>query len=403
MTDNLVPAFAKIFMIKAVDSSLVQVAFYCAYAVLALPAAFIIQKFSYRTGVLVGLGLYIVGAFGYIPAALLQNYMLFLLSIFVLAGGLSVLETTCNPFVISLGDESTSVRRLNLAQGFNPLGSIAGLILGKYIILANLNPATLEERLAMDSSELSAIRGDELLWLCTPYVGLILVAAIIWFIFYRSKLSDVKDARVSRTFVQAIGKLVAVPHYAFGVITQFFYVGMQISVWTWTIKYIMTTKGWTEAESAEFFIYSILLFIVCRWICTYLMKYITPAKMMAAFAIGGIVCCLGVIYLPMVESGYCLIGISGCMSLMFPTIYGIALRGLGPEAKFGAAGLIMSIVGGAVLTPCMGYLIDSGALSAVAGSFSVQEAAVRSSFFLPIVCFAVILAYSIAFRNAHKS
>lgn len=255
MTDNLVPAFAKIFMIKAVDSSLVQVAFYGAYAVLALPAAFIIQKFSYRTGVLVGLGLYIVGAFGYIPAALLQNYMLFLLSIFVLAGGLSVLETTCNPFVISLGDESTSVRRLNLAQGFNPLGSIAGLILGKYIILANLNPATLEERLAMDSSELSAIRGDELLWLCTPYVGLILVAAIIWFIFYRSKLSDVKDARVSRTFVQAIGKLVAVPHYAFGVITQFFYVGMQISVWTWTIKYIMTTKGWTEAESAEFFIY----------------------------------------------------------------------------------------------------------------------------------------------------
>lgn len=123
MTDNLVPSFAKIFMIKAVDSSLVQVAFYGAYAVLALPAAFIIKRYSYRVGVLVGLGFYMVGAFGYIPAAILQSYNLFLVSIFVLAGGLSVLETTCNPFVLSLGDESTSVRRLNFAQAFNPLGS----------------------------------------------------------------------------------------------------------------------------------------------------------------------------------------------------------------------------------------------------------------------------------------
>lgn len=184
MNDTLVPAFAKIFMIKAVDSSLVQVAFYGAYAVLAMPAAFIIKKYSYRVGVLVGLGFYMIGAFGYVPAALLQNYNLFLVSIFVLACGLSVLETTCNPFVLSLGAQETSVRRLNFAQAFNPVGSIAGLFLAKYLILANLNPADLEARMAMPADELAAIRHTELFWICVPYIGLIFVAIILWLIFF---------------------------------------------------------------------------------------------------------------------------------------------------------------------------------------------------------------------------
>ena len=175
MNDTLVPAFAKIFMIKAVDSSLVQVAFYGAYAVLAMPAAFIVRKYSYRVGVLVGLGFYMIGAFGYIPAALLQSYNLFLISIFILASGLSVLETTCNPFVLSLGAPETSVRRLNFAQAFNPVGSMAGLFLAKYLILANLNPADLDERLLMSSEQLAEIRHTELFWVCVPYVGLILI------------------------------------------------------------------------------------------------------------------------------------------------------------------------------------------------------------------------------------
>lgn len=402
MTDNLVPSFAKIFMIKAVDSSLVQVAFYGAYAVLALPAAFIIKKYSYRTGVLVGLGFYMVGAFGYIPAAMTQNYTLFLVSIFILAGGLSVLETTCNPFVLSLGDEATSVRRLNLAQAFNPLGSMAGLFLAKYVILAHLNPATLEDRLAMSPAQLEAVRAEELLWVCVPYVGLIIIAALIWTVFFRSKLSE-KDARDAMTVPQALKKLLGIPRYAYGVVTQFFYVGVQIAVWTWTIKYVMVTKGFIEADAVVFYMYSMVLFIGCRWICTYLMKYITPAKMMAVFALGGVACCFGTIYLPTDISVYCLVGISGCMSLMFPTIYGIALRGLGPEVKFGAAGLIMSIVGGAVLTPLMGYLVDSSLLADLVGGFGAAEAAIRSAFFLPVVCFIVILLYSLAFRQTKEA
>lgn len=277
MNDTLVPAFAKIFMIKAVDSSLVQVAFYGAYAVLAMPAAFIVRKYSYRVGVLVGLGFYMIGAFGYIPAALLQSYNLFLISIFILASGLSVLETTCNPFVLSLGAPETSVRRLNFAQAFNPVGSMAGLFLAKYLILANLNPADLDERLLMSSEQLAEIRHTELFWVCVPYVGLILIAFIIWVIFFRSKLNE-KDGRVAMTVIEAFKKLFSNPRYYCGVITQFFYVGVQIAVWTWTIKYIMITKGLVEHEAVDYFIVAMVLFIIFRWICVYLMKYFVPAK-----------------------------------------------------------------------------------------------------------------------------
>lgn len=398
MNDTLVPAFAKIFMIKAVDSSLVQVAFYGAYAVLAMPAAFIIKKYSYRVGVLVGLGFYMVGAFGYVPAALLQNYNLFLVSIFVLACGLSVLETTCNPFVLSLGAQETSVRRLNFAQAFNPVGSIAGLFLAKYLILANLNPADLDARMAMSADELAAIRHTELFWICVPYIGLIFVAVILWLIFFKSKLNE-KDARTAMTVPEAFKKLFSKPRYYWGVFTQFFYVGVQVAVWTWTIKYIMTTEHIVEHEAVDYFIISMVLFIIFRYVCVYLMKYFVPAKMMAVFAVAGIVCCLGTIYLPASVSIWCLIAISGCMSLMFPTIYGIALRNLGPEVKFGAAGLIMAILGGAVVPPVMGWLVDSGVLNFLISGLSVEEASIRTAYYFPIVCFAIVLIYSLAFRN----
>lgn len=385
-------------MIKAVDSSMVQVAFYGAYAVLAIPAALIIRKYSYRAGLLVGLGFYMVGALGYIPAAMFQNYDLFLVSIFILAGGLSVLETTCNPFVLALGSQDTSIRRLNFAQAFNPVGSMAGLILAKYLILGHLNPASYEERLAMSPDALEAVRSQELLWVCVPYVGLIIIAGVIWTFFYRSKFTE-KDSAAVMSGLDMVKKLVGIPRYAFGVVAQFFYVGLQIAVWTWTIKYIMTTLGLVEADAAQYYIWSVVLFIACRWICTALMKVFNPADMMAVFAIGGVALSLGTIYLPTAQSIWCLVGISGCMSLMFPTIYGIALQGLGDEVKMGAAGLIMAILGGAVITPIMGNFIDNGTLSGLVSSFSGAEAAVRSSFMIPVVCFGVILMYSLSFRK----
>lgn len=241
MTDNLVPAFGKIFMMKAVDSSLVQFAFYGAYAVLAIPAALIIKKYSFRHGVLIGLGLYVIGALGYIPATLFQNYNIFLVSIFILAGGLSILETTCNPYVISLGSEETSIRRINYAQAFNPLGSLMGLFIAKYMILGHLNPATYEDRIKMDPMKLESIRQGELIWVCIPYVALIAVAMVIWIFFLRSK-STIKDDGEELNFIESMKKLLKNKTYVFGVISQFFYVGMQIAVWTWMTKYAMTLK-----------------------------------------------------------------------------------------------------------------------------------------------------------------
>lgn len=402
MTDNLVPAFGRIFMLEAADASLTQVAFYGSYAVLALPAAILIKKYSYRTGVLVGLGLYIVGAMGYIPAAIYQNFNLFLASVFVLAGGLSILETTCNPYVISLGSSETSVRRLNLAQAFNPLGSLTGIIMAKYLILSNLNPATYEERIAMSPDTLSAIRSNELLWVCVPYVGLVAIALIIWGFFKKSKDSE-KDTSGELNILHSVKKLVRIPRYAFGVVAQFFYVGVQISVWTWTISYVMTNLGLDEASASGYYLIAIISFIVCRWICTALMKYIDPAIMMAIFAVGGIVFSLGTIYLPTNKSVWCLVAISACMSLMFPTIYGIALKDLGEEVKVGAAGLIMAILGGAVITPIMGKMIDTGMLSSIVPAFTGAQAAVRSSFLIPVICFAVVLVYSLCFRTKKEA
>lgn len=394
MNDTLVPAFGKIFMMNSVDSSIIQVAFYGAYGLLAIPAALIIKKWSYRTGVLVGLGLFIIGAVGYIPASIVQNYNIFVASIFVLACGLSTLETTCNPFVLSLGSEETSVRRLNYAQAFNPVGSFTGLIIAKFVILGHLNPATYQDRLKMPASQLKNIRHYELMWLCMPYIILILVAVVIWMLFFRNK-DSIKDKGGAINFKASIKRLLSNNRYVFGVISQFFYNGMQVGVWTWMTKYTMTLFGINEAKAVEPFIIATVLFIVMRWVCTGLMKRFIPAKMMAVMAVAGIIFTLGAIYLPATISLICLIAISGCMSLMFPTIYGIALSGLGEEVKLGAAGLIMAIVGGAVLPIFMGKLIDLGALAHLVPMYSGVEAAVRSAYFIPIICMAIILAYSL--------
>ena len=331
---------------------------------------------------------------GYIPATILQNYNIFLVSIFILAGGLSILETTCNPFVISLGDEETSIRRINYAQAFNPLGSLAGLFMAKFMILGNLNPADYEERLAMDPAHLDAIRSTELLWVCIPYVGLIAIALVIWIFFLRNKSSK-KDEGGDLNFVHSLNSLLQNKRYVFGVITQFFYVGMQIAVWTWMTKYVMTLTDLDEATAVNKYLYAMVLFIVMRWLCTYLMKKFMPARLMTVIALIGILVTFGTIYLPASSSIVCLMIISGCMSLMFPTIYGIALRGLGEEVKLGAAGLIMAILGGALITPYMGKVIDTGSLAFLAPMYSGVEAAVRTSYYVPLICFVVVFLYGL--------
>ena len=421
MTDNLVPSFQRIFMTSQSTAGFVQVSFYGAYSVIALAASFLIQRKGYRVGVLAGLGVYCVGALLYVPACIAQSFWTYIVGIFVVAGGCAVLETTCNPYVLALGDESTAVRRLNFAQMFNPLGSFVGIILAQQLILANLNPATTAERQAMAPDALAAIVRHELFWVCVPYVGLCAIAAAIWLFFFLSKPTEVDRVAEERTdWGEILSILVHSPRWYCGVVAQVFYVGVQIAAWTWMNVYCQKELGVTPAQGASYYLIALCLFIACRWVCTGLMKWFDPARMMAVFALGALAATAGVMYLPsrvlftvgslpFSANVICLCAMSGCMSLMFPTIYGIGLGGIDPRAhKLGAAGLIMAIVGGALLTPWMASIIDSPGVwaklvpmfdAAVDPNLHASSMSLRASFVVPAICFAVVGAYAVAFRR----
>ena len=428
MTDNLVPAFQKIFRTSQSTAGFVQISFYGAYSVIAIFASLLIQKAGYRVGVLVGLCVYVLGALLYVPACIAQSFWTYIAGIFIVAGGCAVLETTCNPYVLALGDESTAVRRLNFAQMFNPVGSLAGILLAQQCILANLNPATVDERneLAKTAPEqLNAIVNHELFWVCVPYVGLCAVAACIGFFFFFSKRSSVDEVKHEKTDFKVIFSiLVHSPKWYLGVIAQVFYVGVQIAAWTWMNVYCQKELGVTSEHAATYYLIALSTFIVCRWIATFCMKYIDPAKLMALFAICAIACSFGVMYLrtdvlftigglSFSANIICLVLMSGFMSLMFPTIYGIALGGIDPRAhKIGAAGLIMAIVGGALLTPWMAEIIGDAnsvwcqLVPMFSGEWDTNlkltQASLRASFIVPAICFAVVLLYAILFAKRHK-
>ena len=428
MTDNLVPAFQKIFRTSQSTAGFVQISFYGAYSVIAIFASLLIQKAGYRVGVLVGLCVYVLGALLYVPACIAQSFWTYIAGIFIVAGGCAVLETTCNPYVLALGDESTAVRRLNFAQMFNPVGSLAGILLAQQCILANLNPATVDERneLAKTAPEqLNAIVNHELFWVCVPYVGLCAVAACIGFFFFFSKRSSVDEVKHEKTDFKVIfAILVHSPKWYLGVIAQVFYVGVQIAAWTWMNVYCQKELGVTSEHAATYYLIALSTFIVCRWIATFCMKYIDPAKLMALFAICAIACSFGVMYLrtdvlfsigglSFSANIICLVLMSGFMSLMFPTIYGIALGGIDPRAhKIGAAGLIMAIVGGALLTPWMAEIIGDAnsvwcqLVPMFSGEWDTNlkltQASLRASFIVPAICFAVVLLYAILFAKRRK-
>ena len=422
MTDNRVPTFQKIFMTSQSMAGYVQISFYGAYSVVAIFASLLVQRAGYRFGVLVGLGVYVLGALLYVPACIAQSFWLYIAGIFIVAGGCAVLETTCNPYVLALGDADTAVRRLNFAQMFNPVGSLAGILLAQQLILANLNPATADERAAMPQEALKAIVDRELFWVCVPYVGLCAIAALIWLFFFFSKRTEADAASGGRTDYGAIFSILAhSPRWYLGVVAQVFYVGVQIAAWTWMNVYCQKELGVSPKDGATYYLIAIVAFIVCRWVATFAMKYFDPARLMAAFAAAAVACSLGVMYLPtnvLFTAGglpfscnvLCLIAMSGFMSLMFPTIYGIALGGIDPRAhKIGAAGLIMAIVGGALLTPWMASIIGdaSSVWTKLVPMFSAEwdtnlklsQMSLRASFIVPAICFAVVLAYALGFRG----
>lgn len=390
ITNPMVKAFSKIFRMSVTDGALVQVAFYGGYFAMAFPAAIFIRRYSYKAGIL--LGLYAVGAFLFLPAKMLGEYAYFLLAYFILTCGLSFLETSANPYILSMGTEETATRRLNLAQSFNPIGSLLGMYVAMNFIQARLNPMDSDARAQLNDAEFEALKEADLSVLITPYVAIAAVILLMFLIIRFTKMPKNGDQSHDIRFGATMKRLIHLPRYREGVIAQFFYVGAQIMCWTFIIQYgthYFMLEGMDERSaevlSQRYNIYAMVLFCCSRFICTFILRYLNPGQLLMILAICAGFFTLGVIGLENRYGVYCLVGVSGCMSLMFPTIYGIALEGLGDDAKFGAAGLIMAILGGSVLPPVQASIIDLGSV----GGFP----AVNLSFVLPLICFIVVAAY----------
>ncbi len=400
ITNPLVKAFSKILQMSATEGTLVQVAFYGGYGVMAIPAALFIKKYSYKSGLMMGLLFYALGAFLFIPAANAQAFAPFLLAFFVMTCGLSFLETSANPYILSMGPKETATRRLNLAQAFNPVGSLLGMFIATQFIIQKLNPATDEERrqLATDGSaqaleQLASITANDLEVIRNPYLAVGVVVLVMLTVIALKKMPKTEESSNELDVKGSIKRLMANRNYREGVIAQMFYVGAQIMCWTFIIHYgteVLVASGMTEraaeAQSQVYNIYAMIIFCSSRFICTFLLKYLDPSKLLMILALAGIGFTCATILLNGLLGIYALIGISACMSLMFPTIYGIALSETGEDAKLGAAGLIMAIVGGTFLPMAQASIID---LRTVLGGFS----ATKASFILPLLCFVVIAVY----------
>lgn len=398
ITNPMVKAFSKIFLMNTVQGSLVQVAFYGGYFAMAFPAAIFIRRFTYKAGILVGLGLYATGALLFIPASTIGLYAPFLIAYFILTCGLSFLETSANPYILSMGAEESSTQRLNLAQSFNPIGSITGMFVAKTFIQARLDPADTAQRQLLGPEEFESMKMSDLEILSSPYIVIGIVIIMMFILIASVRMPRNADSNHKIDFLPTLKRIFSLPRYREGVVAQFFYVGAQIMCWTFIVhygtRYFMSQgMGEQEAEvlSQQYNIVAMAIFIASRFISTFLMRYVRPGRLLMFFAIGGFASITGVILSTGIFGMYCLVATSAFMSLMFPTIYGIALRGLGEDAKFGAAGLIMAILGGSVMPPMQGAIIKQGTL--------LSMPAENISFIIPLVCFAVVALYGYRTRT----
>lgn len=393
ITNPMVAAFQTVMELSAAKASMVQFAFYGGYATMAIPAALFIRRFSYKSGILLGLGLYAAGAFLFIPAAAYEEFSFFCISLYVLTFGLAFLETTANPYILSLGDKSNSTRRLNLAQAFNPVGSLSGMAVASLIILPNLISDQCRDSggqlmfSTLSVAEKAEIRVHDLAVIRDPYVGLGLIVLVMFVVIALAKMprTDGKGEKIA--FGHTVGRLWKNKEYRCGVIAQMFYVAAQIMVWTFIIQYA-DNLGINKSVAQTYNICAMGLALAFRFIGTYIMRYVSAPRLLACFGIGAAACTLGTIFIEGPGGLYCLVGISAFMSIMFPSIYGIALERVDRrDTSLGAAFLVMSIVGGALMPPLQGAVIDLQSVG--------NMAAVNASFALPLVCFVIVTAYGI--------
>lgn len=396
ITNPMVSAFKKVMELNNFEASLVQLAFYGGYFTMALPAAVFVNKYSYKKGVLLGLGLYALGALLFYPAASFESYGFFLASLYILTFGLAFLETTANPYILSMGDEQTATRRLNLAQAFNPMGALAGLIVAQKYILSSLESLRLEDDGNTAFADLSEsarafVRTSDLMIIRDPYVILGIVVIGFFILISIVKMPEQQSVEGRVNIRRAIQRLFRVPRFVGGVVAQAFYVGAQIMCWTYLYQYA-EALGINNELAVNYGIAALVVFMVGRWIGTALLKFMNSAKLLCYFSIGAGICTLLTIFITGIPGLYALVAISFFMSIMFPTIYGMALEGQGEDAKFGAAFLVMAIVGGALMPTLQGLILDVGG----SGYKDIQILGVPEvnfSFILPLVCFIVTGAY----------
>lgn len=435
MTDTMLAAFKRIMSLSDAKTAWIQVVCYLlGYGCFAIPGALFIKKHSYKSGVVLGLSLYAVGAFMFYPAKLCSvtnigmSFYLYLLAIFILFAGLSILETSTNSYICVFGPEETATRRLNFSQSFNPFGAITGVVISQAFVLSKLNTMNASERATLSPEQLAAIQDTELNAVTSAYVilGCVMVALLIAIVLTR--MPNIKEEDKSLDFKNTLKRLGNNKRYIFSVIAQFFYVGAQIAVWSFVIRYAMSqmnfdaviaslgegssqqqiidalrntepiAKGFysfcdligldallprtPEQAGATYYIMSLVLFVAFRFICTGLMKYIKPEKILAFFAFVAVVCSIITVYVGGVTGVYALMMISGCMSLMFPTIYGIGVKGLGEDTKIGGSGMVMAIAGAAVLTQIQGIVSDN-------------SGSIETAYIIPAIAFAIIFVYSL--------
>lgn len=403
ITNPMVAAFKRVLELTNTQASWVQLAFYGGYFTMALPAAFFIKKYSYKTGVLLGLALYGVGACLFYPAAALESYGFFLAALYILTFGLAFLETTANPYILSMGSEETATQRLNLAQAFNPMGALAGLFVAKTFILNNLQSSATDESGkvylfdSLDEAAKAAIRSNDLFVIRDPYVMLGLVVLVILVVIALIKMPETKIEGDKVDFIPTVKRLVKNRNFVEGTLAQLVYVGAQIMVWTYIYQYA-EALGISTYDGVNYAFASLGVFLIGRWICTFLLRIIPAARLLAWFAVLAMGFTLGAIFITGMVGLYSLVGVSFAMSLMFPTIYGIALEGLGEDSKFAAAFLVMAIVGGAIMPTLQGMILDLGG-KGYTDILILGVSEVNFSFILPWACFLLVFIFAIRARK----
>lgn len=381
LTTPMVAGFKRIFEMSTFQASLVQLAYFGAYFLLAIPAALINSKFGYKAGLSIGLGLAALGAFAFYPASKIMTYEAFLVALFAIAAGCSILETSANPYVISLGPEETGTRRLNFAQAFNPVGTNLGVLLAAVFILPKLDAEV--DVSAMTAEQLREVRADQLTAVMGPYIGLGVGLVAILLIVLAVKAPEIRDEYPDTGDADrgAVFRLLwANRHYRYGVVAQFFNVAAQVCTWTYIIQYTQQAINGSLALGGYLLQISLIIFLITRFIMTWVIGRVRATLVLSVLATLAVLLCIFAMISPNMAGVAAVVMLSFCLSLMFPTIYGVALQGLGPATKFGAAGLVMAIVGGAIMPLVQGRVLDS-----TSPAFS---------FIVPAACFAVVALYA---------